>query len=304
MPRATAPAAEPVNAPRRTTENEGLAGRTVVIGEGKRPETATTVTLDSFEGPLGLLLSLIESRQLDVLTVPLGLVAGAYLDALATLEADRIGNISAFVAIAGQLILIKSRAMLPGRAGAAERPEDAPDPEEELRARLLLYRAYRDAGRRLQDVALAGTGIFRREPTVALTSARAGAIPAPAVPLDAALLAASLERVFRVIPDPPPPPEAFGRAITISERAAVIRAALRGASTVVLQDLLQGVRNRIVAVVTFLSMLELMKRREIVAVQDRPWGPIVIRATTADERTGGTALTVDEPIDETLASFA
>lgn len=281
------------------------ASTAVVIGEGKRPETATKVSLGSFEGPLGLLLSLIEFRQLDILTVPLGLVAAAYLDALAALEADRIGNISAFVAIAGQLILIKSRAMLPGRAGTVERPEEAPDPEEELRARLILYKAYRDAGRRLQDVALAGTGLFRREPTVALASARAGAIPAPAPPLDAALLVASLEHVLRVIPPPPLPPEAFGRAITISERAAVIRAALRGASTVVLQDLLRGVRNRVVAVVTFLSMLELMKRREIVAFQERPWGPIVIRATTDEERAlRGAAAKVDEPIDETLASFA
>jgi segregation and condensation protein A len=71
-----------------------------------------------FEGPLALLLSLIEARQLDVLTVPLGALADAYLDALGRLDADRLGNISAFVAVASQLILIKSRAMLPrGRDG-------------------------------------------------------------------------------------------------------------------------------------------------------------------------------------------
>ena len=82
------------------------------------PETATQVQIAEFDGPLALLLSLIEARQLDVLTVPLGALADAYLDALATLEADRLGNVSAFVAVASQLILIKSRAMLP----AARRP--------------------------------------------------------------------------------------------------------------------------------------------------------------------------------------
>ena len=97
----------------------GADGRTepdVQFGEGRRPETATHVRVEGFEGPLGLLLSLIEARQLDVLTVPLGALAGAYLEALAGLDADRIGNVSAFVAVAAQLILIKSRAMLPRHA--------------------------------------------------------------------------------------------------------------------------------------------------------------------------------------------
>ena len=56
----------------------------VAFGEGRRPESATLVTLPAFDGPLALLLSLIEARQLDVLTVPLGALADAYLDALAT----------------------------------------------------------------------------------------------------------------------------------------------------------------------------------------------------------------------------
>ena len=95
-------------------------GPAVRFGEGRRPETATQVQVAEFDGPLALLLSLIEARQLDVLTVPLGALADAYLDALATLQADRLGNISSFVAVASQLILIKSRAMLPRQADPAE----------------------------------------------------------------------------------------------------------------------------------------------------------------------------------------
>ena len=83
------------------------------IDAGPSPERATQVRLPEWEGPLGLLLSLIEARRLDVLDVPLGSLAEAYLDALASIEVDRMGHISSFVAIAGQLILIKSRAMLP-----------------------------------------------------------------------------------------------------------------------------------------------------------------------------------------------
>ena len=279
-------------------------GPAVVFAEGRRPEAATRVRLDAFDGPLALLLSLIEARQLDVLTVPLGALAEAYLDALAGLTADRIGNVSAFIAVAGQLIVIKSRAMLPRRSEpVASDAEEPPDPEAELRARLLLYRAYRDAGNALQSGGLERVGMFRREPAVALATGRAGAAVGPVKPMPPALLARSLERLLRVVPPPPRPPETLARTITIAERAAIIRAALRGADRVVLQDLLRGVRDRVVMVITFLAMLELMKRREIVVEQAQPWGPIVARSTTPDER-GNLLLPADEPLDETLESFA
>src|SRR5258706_16246876 len=92
---------------------QGSAALAVRFGEERRPEAATHVRMAEWEGPLGLLLSLIEARQLDVLTVPLGALAEAYLDALATLEADRLGHISSFVAGASPPVPIKSRQMLP-----------------------------------------------------------------------------------------------------------------------------------------------------------------------------------------------
>lgn len=285
-------------------------GPAVRFADGRRPETATRVQVAEFEGPLGLLLSLIEARQLDVLTVPLGGLADAYLDALAGLEADRLGNISAFVAVASQLILIKSRAMLP-RRGPAEPPEaladEGVDPEAELRARLLLYRAHRDAGQRLAAIAIERTGLFRREPGAARAAGLAGARPADAPPLPPDLLIRALGELVTIAPPPEPPPEVLPRTITLAERAAIIRAALRGAPTIVLQELLAGVRDRVVVAVTFLAMLELMKRREIVVEQAEPWGPIVARATTAEERAAaglGPADADEAPLDESLESFS
>ena len=286
----------------------GAPAPAVVFGEGRRPEAATRVQMAEFDGPLALLLALIEARQLDVLSVPLGALADAYLDALATLEADRLGNISSFVAVASQLILIKSRAMLPRRVELAPGllPEDEPDPEAELRARLILYRAHRDAGVRLQSEAQARVGLFRREPSAAAAAGLAGARPPDAPPLDPVLLVRALDGLVRLVPPPPPPPEAFARTITLSERAAIIREAIRlaGAGPVVLQELLRGVRDRVVVAVTFLAMLELMKRREIVVSQEEPWGPIVARATTPEERGTMAATLADEPLDESLESFS
>jgi segregation and condensation protein A len=282
----------------------------VSFGHGRRPETSTQVQLAQFDGPLALLLSLIEARQLDVLTVPLGGLADAYLDALASLETDRLGNVSAFVAVASQLILIKSRAMLPRRPvlDPTALADEGPDPEAELRARLLLYRAYRDAGQRLAEGALTRIGLFRREPGAARAAGLAGARPADAPPMDPGRLAAALAHLAAIVPPPPPPPEVMQRTITLTERATIIRAALRGAPSVVLQDLLAGVRDRVVIAVTFLAMLELMKRREIVVEQAEPWGPIVARATTAEERAAAglapAADLEDAPLDESLESFA
>ena len=290
----------------------GLPGRTesspAVHFAAGRGAPVTHVQIESFEGPLGLLLALIESRQLDILTVSLGSLAGAYLEALANLGSDRIGNVSSFVAVAGQLIVIKSRAILPREPEprSIELAEDEADPEAELRARLLLYRAYRDAGLALQAVALERLGVFRREPTVAAAAGRAGASHIALAPLDIRLLGMALDRLLQLMPPAVPEAALVARSITIAERAEVIRQALRHASTVVLQDLLRGVRDRVVLAVTFLAMLELMKRREIVVEQAEPWGPIVARRTTPSERSaGGRGVEADAaPIDETLESFA
>jgi segregation and condensation protein A len=282
----------------------------VVFGEGRRPEASTQIRLETldlatFDGPLALLLALIEARQLDVVTVPLGALAEAYLDALAGLDDDRLGNISAFVAVASQLILIKSRAILPRREASPQAviPDDEADPEAELRARLLLYRAYRDAGRRLAEVGAERVGLFRREPSAAAAAGLAGARPPDAPPLDPAILASALVRLAAVVAPPEPPPEVVARTITLTDRAAVIREAIRNAGAVVLQDLLRGVRDRVVIAVTFLAMLELMKRREIVVTQAEPWGPIVATAVPAEGR-GGDGDREDEPLDEALESFA
>jgi segregation and condensation protein A len=260
-------------------------------------ESVTHVRLEAFDGPLALLLAVIEARQLDVLTVPLGALAEAYLDALATLEGDKLGNVSAFIAVAAQLILIKSRAILPRAPKVAAIPlDDELDPEAELRARLLEYRRFRDAGLALGE-RIGVQRLFRRDAEVAAIAGRAGARPPERPPLPAGVLANALGRLATVVPVAPLPAELVPRTITLAERTAVIRAALRGSDTIVLQELLGGVRDRVVVAVTFLAMLELSKRREITLEQAEPWGPIVARRLTATVES-------ESQIDESLGSFA
>src|ERR687896_1613901 len=120
----------------------------VAVPVGEEPEF--TLALPVFEGPLQLLLHLIESRQLDILTVPLADVADAYVEHLARHPVDAVA-LSEFVAIAAQLIFLKSKRMLPGEP-LPPLPEGTDEPdEEELRRRLLEYRAMRDAAAKLGE---------------------------------------------------------------------------------------------------------------------------------------------------------
>jgi segregation and condensation protein A len=229
-----------------------------------------TVALPVFEGPLQLLLHLIESRQLDVLTVPLAEVADAYVAHLARHPVDA-ANLSEFVAIAAQLIYLKSKRMLPAEP-LPPLPEGSEEPdEEELRRRLLEYRALRDAA-----VALGErdgvSPVMRREP-------RESDLPeVPAEPMPAGVLAAALE-TLAAIPEPvAPPPKIVAREITIGQQIAVLRAALSRGGRVLLQTILARCTTRTEAAVTFLATLELVRRRQVRAEQSDLFGPIVIEA--------------------------
>jgi segregation and condensation protein A len=248
---------------------EAEAAVAVPVGE---PEFR--VELPVFEGPLQLLLHLIESRQLDILTVPLADVAEAYVEHLAHHPVDA-ANLSEFVATAAQLILLKSKRMLPAEP-LPPVPDGADEPdEEELRRRLLEYRALRDASVLLG--ARDGVApVLPREP-------READLPeVPAEPLPVARLVDALE-ALAAIPEPlPPPPEVVPREITIGQQIEVLQRALSRGGRVLLQSILAACRTRTEATVTFLATLELVRRRQVTAEQHDLFGPIVIEQAAAE----------------------
>ena len=238
------------------------------VGGGDPDEQGFEVQLGVFSGPLAVLLHLIESRQLDVLSVPLAELADAYVAHLATNPVDP-GQLAEFVAVAAQLILLKSRSLLPGEVTPVL-PDGATEPDEdELRRRLLEYRALRDVARALGERDLVAP-MQRREP-------READLPSVAVaPLPASLLADAL-RALAAIPEPEaPPPEIVTREITIAMQITVLRTALATGGRVVLQQLLATCRSRTEATVTLLATLELVRRRQVRVRQRELFGPIVL----------------------------
>ncbi len=238
------------------------------ISDASPGDPGFAVDLPVFSGPLAVLLHMIESRQLDILTVPLAELADGYVAHLASNPVEP-AQLAEFIAIAAQLILLKSRSLLPGEMPPP--PVDAADEpdEEELRRRLLEYRALRDVALGLGQRDLAAP-MHRREP-------RESDLPAAAVaPLPVAVLAEAL-RALSAIPEPePPPPEIVAREITIGMQIVVLRTALAAGGRVVLQQLLATCRSRTEATVTLLAALELIRRRQVTVQQRELFGPIVL----------------------------
>ena len=285
-------------------------GPAVRFGEGRRPESALQVQVAEFEGPLALLLALIEARQLDVLTVPLGRT-GRGLSRCARHARCRP---------AGQRQLVRGRgepadphqeprdAAAPGRprpdgpAGRGDGPRGraagpTPAVPRPPRCRARGWPRRRSGGS-------VCSGASRAPPHAA---AIAGARPGDGPTLDPARLVAragaprghrTARRAAAGDPGPDDHHHRAGRDHPRRPALAPRRSCSRTCS--------RGVRDRVVIAITFLAMLELMKRREIVVEQAAPWGPIVARVTSPPERAAaGVAERVDdEPLDETLESFA
>jgi segregation and condensation protein A len=126
--------------------------------------------------------------------------------------------------------------------------------------------------------------LYHREAAAALAAGLSGARPDPGPPLAPQLLADALLASVKLVPPAPPPPEVIARTITLEERADVIRAALKRAPMIVLQELLRDVTDRVVVAITFLAVLELAKGREVAIDQAEPWGPITVTHLAAKQR--------------------
>jgi segregation and condensation protein A len=241
-----------------------------------------TFQLPAFEGPLDLLLKLIEREELDITEIALAQVADQYLAYVRALEAPDPHALSAFLVMAARLLLIKSRALLP-RPPAPAGPEQPLDEAAELARQLREYQRYKQAAQLLRAWEAQGRRSYLRfaPPPV----------PAP-LPRDEKLdvtigdmIAAVQRRMQLMLPlDPPELPLPVPKVITVAEMADRIRQRLQAQRWVSFEDLLSLATQRVEVVVALWSVLELMKRRAIVVEQDELFGPIMVgRGPTLDD---------------------
>jgi segregation and condensation protein A len=240
------------------------------------------VALGEFSGPYGLLLALIERDELDVCRVPLAGFADEFLRYFAEISDDRLETLSSFVSVAAQLIVLKSRALLPRQIAAAPGLENDLDVEDEadtLRIRLLRYRVFRDAARILGD-RLKQPLWYREPPTRQLLGPKATPVErvVPTKSDPKRLLRAMIRIALRRKPLAALSSAPVGMKVSINDRLGAIREAVRrsGVVGIDLETLLADRQDRSFVAVTFLALLELAKRREVEVRQDALWGPITI----------------------------
>lgn len=258
-------------------EQGGLFGR-----------TRSYVALGEFSGPYGLLLALIERDELDVRRVPLAGFADEFLRYFAEIPDDRLETLSSFVSVAAQLIVLKSRALLPrpiAPVASLTNDLDIEDEADTLRIRLLRYRVFRDAARALGERSTRPLW-YREPPTRQLPGPRSTAVE-PVVPIksDPKRLLRAMVRIAQRRQPLAALSVAPGRIqVSIGDRLAAIREAVRlnGVTGVDLATLLGDHEDHSFVAVTFLALLELAKRREVEVRQDALWGPITILQGVAE----------------------
>jgi segregation and condensation protein A len=222
-----------------------------------------------FEGPLDLLLNLIERAELDITSVSLAMVTDQYLAYINSLEQINPDEISAFLVIAAKLLQIKSEALLP-RPPAREPGEE--DVGQALIDQLKLYKRFKEIG----------AWLYERQQANLRTHLRIAPPPKIEPKLDMSNL--TLEQLVAVAQ------EALGREkaktplgdviapprVTIREKIDLIAKTLREVERSTFRALLDQGASRLEIVVTFLAMLELVKRYRIHAHQDGLFSDIEI----------------------------
>jgi len=242
--------------------------------------SAPIIQLPLFEGPLEMLLSLVERRQLPITELSLAAVADQYLSQVRALEVVDQDALADFLVIAARLLLIKARALLPQLT-----PTDEPEEEsaEDLVHRLEAYRAFKLLAMDLAERVAAGRAAYARGAGAAASTSPPQPPLEPIPPDLLASLLAEIEGRTR----PGPAPEApLAPQVSVEERLALLRDRLGREREVDWRSVAGDTVQEIVA--TLLAVLELVRRGELGIEQPELFGPITLRrrATPAPSPSG------------------
>lgn len=255
--------------------------------------------LQVFEGPLDLLLHLIEKNKVDIYDIPIVTITEQYLEYVELMQEQDMDVMSEFLVMAGTLLQIKSKMLLP-KEEVEEEEED--DPRAELVRRLLEYKMYKYAALELKDMELDASHNLYKKPTIPKEVAAYKEEIDPATLVDGMTLN-KLNEIFQSIMRKQvdkidPIRSKFGtiekEEINIEDRMVQIREEVRGLKGINFRTLLESQPTRMNIIITFMSILELMKVGAIIIRQEEIFGEIVIDSldeievdeeTTKDERT-------------------
>jgi segregation and condensation protein A len=237
--------------------------------------TGYPVRLPIFEGPLDLLLYLLQREQIDIYNIPIARITAQYLEYLTMMESLNLEVAGEFLVMAATLIEIKSKMLLPRSATTEEAEDEGPDPRAALVERLLEYRKYQEVAAGLGERAEIQRWVFNRSLLGQDDEDSAGYLMLnAATALD---LWSALQEVLERAQESPVA-ELRRPRVTVAMKIAQIGARLRVAGEVGLDflELFAQDVTRLEVIVTFLAVLEMMRRQMVRVLQKRAFGPIRI----------------------------
>lgn len=241
------------------------------------------VKLEVFEGPLDLLLHLIDKNKIDIYDIPIVEITNQYMDYIRQMQRADLNVMSEFLVMAATLLDIKCRMLLPKEINEEGEEED---PRQELVEQLLQYKMYKYIACELKDRQLDADMVLFRKPEI---PAEVREYEEP-VNLDALLSGVTLDKLSAIFRDVmkrqnnkiDPVRSKFGRIekeeVPLPSKIAFVEDYAKSHRKFSFRQLLEGQKSTMHLVVTFLAILELMKTGTIRAVQENTFGEILIES--------------------------
>lgn len=239
------------------------------------PPHALEILLETFEGPLDLLLYLIRKENIDILNIPILKITQQYMDYIGAMEALQFTLAAEYLVMAATLAEIKSRMLLPRHE---ETLDEEGDPRADLIRRLQEYERFKSASEKLDDMPRVGRDLYLAyAQTIKLEEDR----PLPQVQLEDLLkvLGEVLQRAKMFSKH-----EIAREPLSIRERMTTVLHNLQDKDTLEFSTLFTVKEGRMGVVVTFIAILELLKEHLVDIVQVNPFDPIYVKRL-ADEPT-------------------
>lgn len=237
------------------------------------------IQLPVFEGPLDLLLHLVEREELDITTVALAQVTDQYLAYIAELERRQAGELAEFLVVAAKLLLIKSRALLPRPPVLSPEEEDV---GEDLVRQLQAYKRFKEIAKVLHERERQGLHSYVR---VAPTPRLEPQLDTGNVSLNDLLI--YVQEALDALPAPPVGEVVTPITVTISEQISRIEGQLAHRHQVRFREFLSEATSRVEIIVTLWAVLELVKQERARVRQEELFGEILIEQESADFQSDG-----------------
>ena len=245
--------------------------------------SAIDVKLNVFEGPLDLLLHLIEKNKVNIYDIPIVTITEQYLDYVNHMEEEDLDVMSEFLVMAATLIRIKSKMLLPK---VTEEDEEEEDPREELVRRLLEYKMYKYAASELKDLELDGAKAFYKKESIPAEVKNFKPVVDPVAliseydmnleKLNEIFKSVMRKQVEKVDPIRSKFKNIEREEISLEAKMAEVREQVRGLAGINFRTLLEMQASRSNIIVTFLAILELMKIGAIQIRQEEIFVEIII----------------------------